>query len=123
MPSIALEHHELVRAVQEAMAQQLRRDGRLNGDAELGLVFFTDRGNDLRVKGIVRRAGETLWELSGGRTQLSAIATELALSKLPPRLHRSLQSTAVVRWRALRFVDENEEVDRFAADVEFNYKA
>lgn len=122
MPTVALEHDELVQAVQQAMAEQLRRDGRLRPGAELGLVFWANRDDDLNVRGTIRAGGRTLFELKGNRSHLAAVAAQLALSKLDPALKRSVESAAQVRWRAVRLTGFEENIDRFTADVEFSYR-
>lgn len=116
---VTLDHSEVVRAVQRAMAEQLQRDGRLEADMELGLVFYSTTPDDMRIVGTVRRYGQTLFELTGSRAQLSAVAAQLALSKLASAERKGLEAAADVRWRTVQFADENETFDRFIVDVAF----
>lgn len=123
MPTISVQHEELVQAVQVAMAAQLERDGYLTGDTELGLLFYAQRSDEMTVVGSVRRGGQTLFQLKGSRADLCALAAQLALDKLSPRETRGLGSNASVRWRTFRLEDGPEPVDRFLAEVEFQYRA
>jgi hypothetical protein len=120
--TIALDHNELVRAVQQAMAAQLARDGYTEPGIELGLLFSSHREDDLTVIGSVRRHGQVLCELKGSRNQLCAIATQLALTKLTLGERQGLRQPARVRWRVVHFTDDSggEGEDRFMADVEFD---
>lgn len=123
MPIISVQHEELIQAVQLAMAAQLERDGYLTPDTELGLLFYAERPDEMRVVGSVRRAGQTLFQLKGDRSDLCAVAARLALEKLSPRESRGLTSSASVRWRTFRLNEGPEPVDRFLAEVEFQYRA
>ncbi len=116
---VSLGHQELVGGVQRAVAQQLQRDGRLQAGMELGLVFCLHTPQDMSVSCTVRRYGQILFELNGGRSQLCAVATQLALDKLEPEERSGLEPQAQVRWRALRFTGEHEHMDQFVAEVEF----
>lgn len=116
---VTVDHNEMVRAVQQAMAQQLQKDGRLRPGMELGLIFFSQRADEVQVVGRVRSAGQVLFELKGARPHLSAVATQLALAKLSPAERSGLQPSARVHWRTVRFTSEQESIDRFMVDVEF----
>lgn len=105
------------------MAAQLARDGKLTADMELGLIFYTQDPEDLQVVGQVRQHGQVLFELKGNKGQLAAVATQLALAKLPPAVRGQLGSSAAVRWRLVHFADEEESFDRCMADVEFQSRA
>jgi hypothetical protein len=121
--TIALDHDELVQAVQQAMTAQLARDGYTEPGTELGLVFASHREDDLTVIGSVRRHGQVLCELNGSRNQLCAVATQLALTKLPLLERQGLRPPARVRWRVVHFTGdaEGEAEDRFMANVEFDF--
>jgi hypothetical protein len=116
---VTLEHSELVRGVQQAMAAQLRRDGRLQPGMELGLLFYAPAPDDLYVVGRVKQGPTVLFELKGHKPQLSAIAADLALARLTPAEQRTLRPSVDVRWRVVQFTGEDEVVDRFLADVAF----
>lgn len=116
---VTLDHSDLVSGVQRAMAEQLRRDGRLQSGMEIGLVFCLLTREEISVCCTVRRFGQALFELKGGRPQLCAVATQLALDKLEPDERRGLEPLAQVHWRAVRFTDGDGSADRFLADVEF----
>ena len=116
---VSLDHSELISAVQQAMAGQLRRDGRLLPGAELGLLFYASSPDDLHVVGRVRQGSQVLLELTGRKAQLSAVATQLALDRLPPAERRCLAPDARVEWRNVRFTGDGEPLDRFFADVTF----
>lgn len=120
---ITLDHSELVGAVQRAMAEQLRRDGRLGPEMELGLLFYADSPDDVHVVGRVRQGARVLFELKGRKPQLTALATRLALDRLPAEERRELVLSAEVAWRAVRFTAGGEQLDRFMADVTFRKRA
>lgn len=120
---VTLAHSELIGAVQQAMVDQLRRDGRLRSDMELGLVFYSESADDICVRGTVRRLGRVVYELQGARAQLAAVATQLALQKLSPDHRRAIVPGAQVRWRAVRFLAGTEEMERFMVDVHFQTRA
>jgi hypothetical protein len=67
----------------------------------------------------VCRQGKLLYELKGGRLQLAAVATQLALDKLSPIERSQLKPNAEVRWRAIKFTDGETKLERFMVDVEF----
>lgn len=123
MPTISVQHEELVQAVQLAMAAQLERDGYLTPDTELGLLFYAERPEEMRVVGSVRRGGQILFQMKGSRADLCAVAANLALGKLSPAQSRGLSSSASVRWRTFRLTEGPEPVGRFLAEVEFQYRA
>jgi|GEM_PF-5232327 len=121
--TISLDHAELVRAVQQAMVDQLRRDGRLGPGLELGLLFYADTPDDMQVVGRVREGSKVLFELTGRKPQLSALATQMALAKLESEERQMLAPEATVEWRSVRFSGEGEPLDRFFADVAFRRRA
>jgi len=118
-PMVTLDHTEVVRAVQHAMAVQLQRDGRLEKDMELGMVFYSDVPEQMYVLGSVQRCGRTLFELKGDRPQLCAVATQLALTKLTPAERSGLAAAADVHWRTVQFTSDGQSFDRFLVDVAF----
>ena len=117
--TIQLDHTEIIRATQQAMIAQLRRDGRLTPGMELGLTFSAPTYGDIYVTGTVRRDGQALHELTGRRPQLCAIATQVALDKLSRQEQRSYLPEARVHWRIVRFSDDTGVMDKFVVDVEF----
>lgn len=119
---VTLDHTDLVRAVQEAMAAQLRRDGKLRSGMELGLTFYATTTDDLHVVGRVRQGGRVLHELTGRKSHLSAVAAQLALNRLKPGERQNLLPTAAVHWRVVRLTDADESLDRFMADVHFLHR-
>lgn len=122
---VTVDHTELIAGVQQVMVEQLRRDGRLSRDMELGLLFYAHTPDNVHVVGRVRRCGEVLFELKGSGPHLCAVATQLALEKLRPEERRALAPTAEVRWRTIRFTGESEAdaLDRFMVDVQFMHQA
>lgn len=121
--TVTVLHSDLVAAVQAAMVDQLRRDGRLEEGMELGLTFYSAAGDDVAVLGKVRRGGEVLFELEGGRDELCALATRVALDRLTPEEIRQLQPPAEVHWRTVRFSTPKETMDRFFIDVRFQRRS
>lgn len=120
---VSLDHTDLIRAVQQAMAGQLRRDGRLRPGSELGLFFYATGPDDLHVVGRVRQGSQVLFELTGRKPHLSAVATQLALDRLSPDERQGLAPEARVSWRNVRFTGDGEPLDRFFVDVAFSRRA
>jgi hypothetical protein len=116
---VSLDHSEIVLGVQTALAKQLQRDGRLEQEMELGLLFYAEKPDDMRLVAQVCRHGQLLFELKGGRPHLAAVATQLALDKLSPTERSQLEPKAEVRWRAIKFSGTDTTLERFMVDVEF----
>jgi hypothetical protein len=116
---VSLDHSEIVSGVQTALAKQLQRDGRLEKEMELGLLFYAKKPDDLSLVAKVSRHGKVLFELKGGRPHLAAVAIQLALDKLSPLERCQLEPQAQVRWRAIKFTGDESTLERFMVDVEF----
>lgn len=116
---ISLLHSEVVRAVQEALAQQLTRDGRAAPGQELGLTFYALTADQMTVVCDVRGGGRRLFQMHGGPAQLAAVAAGVALGRLSPTERKSIAGDATVRWRSVQFTGGGEAVDRFFVDVTF----
>lgn len=116
---VSLLHSEVVRAVQEALAQQLTRDGKAAPGQELGLTFYAITADQMTVVCDVREGGRTLFQMQGGPAQLAAVAAGVALRRLSPAERRSIAGEASVRWRSVRLASDGEEIDRFFVDVTF----
>lgn len=116
---IQLDHSEVVAAVQRVMFAQLYRDGRYQRDMELGLTFYAESVGAMRVEGTVRHQGQVLYALAGSSSDLCAIATDLALSKLAPEESRGYRPAASVRFRVVKFTGDEGSIDRIMVDVEF----
>ena len=119
MRTVQLDHSEIIRATQKAMVSQLHRDGRLPKGAELGLTFYSHSPEDMQVLGTLRLGGRVLHRLRGTRQQLCAIATQSALDRRSGAEKRGYLPQAQVRWRLVEFRSDDEIVDRFIVDVEF----
>jgi len=117
---ISLDHSEIVHGVQMALTRQLERDGRLGQGLELGLLFYAEKHDGLNLVAQVRHNGKLLFELKGGRPHLAAVATQLALDKLPPMERSQFEPNASVRWRAIKFTGNESTLERFMVDVEFH---
>lgn len=116
---ISLLHSEVVRAVQEALAQQLTRDGKASPGQELGLTFYALTADQMTVVCDVREGGRTLFQMQGGPAQLAAVAASLALRRLSPAERQAVAGEALVRWRSVRLASDGEAIDRFFVDVTF----
>lgn len=116
---ISLLHSEVVRAVQEALAQQLTRDGKASPGQELGLTFYALTADQMTVVCDVREGGRTLFQMQGGPAQLAAVAATIALRRLSPAERKAIAGEASVRWRSVRLASGGEAIDRFLVDVTF----
>lgn len=120
---IQLDHSEVVKAVQVAMVRQLHRDGRYFEDMELGLTIYAPSLDDAHATASVRYKGKDLFNMEGNRSQLCAVVTDLALSKLAKGESQRYRPQASVRWRMVRLSDEDGSKDIIVADVEFCERA
>jgi hypothetical protein len=116
---ISLLHSEVVRAVQEALAQQLRRDGRAAPGQELGLTFYATTPDQMTVLCDVRAGGRSQFQLKGGPAQLVAVAAGAALQRLTASERKRVAGDATVRWRSVRLASGGEALDRLFVDVTF----
>lgn len=120
---ISLLHSEVVRAVQEAMAGQLIRDGKAAPGRELRLTFYALSADQMTVVCDVREAGRTSFQMHGGPAQLAAVAAGVALRRLGPAERKAVSGDASVRWRSVRFTDQGAAIDRFFVDVTFRLRS
>ncbi|HLO02194.1 MAG TPA: hypothetical protein VK191_03690 [Symbiobacteriaceae bacterium] len=117
---ISLLHSEVIRAVQEALAQQLKQDGKAAPGQELGLTFYASTADQMTVVCEVREGGRPLFQMQGGPAQLAAVAAGVALRRLSPAERRRVAGDAAVRWRSVRLDSGGgEALDRFFVDVTF----
>lgn len=119
---ISLLHSEVIRAVQQALAQQLSRDGRAAPGQELGLTFYAPTAEQMSVVCEVREGGRPLFEMRGGPAQLAGVAAGVALLRLSTAEQRRIAGDASVHWRSVRLASGGEALDRFFVDVTFTLR-